>query len=113
MKRYILAMAVILLIVSQGFCQERQKASIYGEIVSVNKTADQMIVEYADYRNNDKKIILIERDNNTEIKWKEGLKGIERGYFADVDYVVESGKNIAKTIIIEKEKSLDSEEREP
>ena len=111
MRRYILAILTILLLVSQGFCQEGQKISICGEIVSVNKTADQMIVKYDDYENNGKKLILIEMDNNTEIQQKEDLKGIERGYFTDVDYVVVSGRNMAKTIIIEKGGTYEKEMR--
>lgn len=113
MKRYILAMLIVLLSVSQGVCQEGQKISIYGEIKSVNSTGNSITVECYNDKNDTQKTVEIEKNDSTRVEWELGLDGIKQGYWADIDYVVMNGKNVAKLIIVEKKESAGTEEREP
>lgn len=111
MKRYILAVLILLLSLSYGVCQEGQKISVYGEIKAVNNAGNSLIVECYNDKNDTKKTVEIERNDGTRVEWELGLDGIKQGYWADIDYVVVNGKNIAKLIIVEKMESAGSEER--
>ena len=113
MKRYILSILTILLLVSQGFCQEGQKISIYGEIKSVSNAGNSITVECYDGEGGTQKTVEIERNDNTRVEWELGLDGIKEGYWADIDYVVVNGKKVAKLIIVENKENAGSEEREP
>lgn len=113
MKRYILAMLIVILLASHGLCQEGKEVSIYGEIKSVNNAGNSMTVGYYDDKDNIQKAITIEKNDNTRVEWEVGLEGIKQGYWADIDYVVVNGKNIAKLIIVEKEDNPDTGQSEP
>ena len=108
MKRYALAVLVGILFVSQGFCQESASSSdkdlsIYGEVKSVNIAENSIVVEYYDYDSNAEKTIDIATDNNTKLDGILSINYIKQGNWADIDYAVVNGKNMAKSISVEKE----------
>ena len=132
MKRYILAILVVGLVVSRGYCQENQvsnnqdisqvasetaapaqtesvkaanpeEVSIYGEIKSANIAANSITVQYYDYESDNEKSVEIIADNNTKIEGVPSINSIKQDNWADINYTVVNGKNIAKSIIVEKE----------
>ena len=121
MKRYILVLVGVILFAAQGFCQENvssenkdasqvsgdiaapQEISIYGEVKSVNIAANSIIMKYYDYDSDNEKSVEIMIDNNTKIEGTSTLNDIKQGNWADVNYKVVDGKNMAKSIAVEKE----------
>lgn len=132
MKRYALAVLVVVLFASQGYCQESQvsnnqdtsqvagetaapaqtesvkaanpeEVSIYGEIKSANIAANSITVQYYDYESDNEKSVEIIADNNTKIEGVPSINSIKQDNWADINYTVVNGKNIAKSIIVEKE----------
>ena len=142
MKRYVLAILVVGLVVSQGYCQENQvsnnqdtsqvagetavpdqtesvkaanpeEISIYGEIKAVNVAANSITVQYYDYDSDEEKSIEITSDSNTKMENATAITDIKQGNWADVIYTVANGKNIAKSIIVEKEEEAPAEMPKP
>ena len=138
MKRYVLAILVVGLVVSQGYCQENQvsnnqdisqvasetaapaqtesvkaanpeEVSIYGEIKSANIAANSITVQYYDYDSDNEKSVEIIADNNTKIEGVTTINDIKQGNWADINYAVVNGKNIAKLISVEKEDDTTTE----
>ena len=132
MKRYVLAILVVGLVVSQGYCQENQvsnnqdtsqvagetaapvqtesvkaanpeEISIYGEIKSVNIATNSITVKYYDYDSDNEKSVEITADNTTKIEGVSTMNDIKQESWSDINYTVVNGKNIAKSIIVEKE----------
>ena len=132
MKRYALAVLVMVLFASQGYCQENQvsnnqdtsqvvgevavpaqtesvkaanpeEISIYGEIKSVNVAANSITVKYYDYDSDNEKSVEITADNNTKMEGVPAISDIKQGNWADINYTVVNGKNIAKSIVVEKD----------
>ena len=132
MKRYILAILILGFFAVQGYCQDNQppanqattqaatesvlpapaasekavqpqEISIYGEIKSVNPAASSMTVQYYDYDSDEEKSIEITTDNGTKMENAATISDIKQDNWADVIYTVIGGKNIAKSIIVEKE----------
>ena len=132
MKRYALAVLIVVLFASQGHCQENQvsnnqdvaqtadkvaapaqtasvestnpqEISIYGEVKSVNTAAISIVVQYYDYDSDNEKSIEIMTDNTTKIEGVTTINDIKQGNWADINYTVVNGKNIAKSISVEKE----------
>jgi len=79
--------------------------SIYGEVQSVTAASNSMTVQYYNYDTDEEKTIAISTDKNTKIENVASLGDIKKGDWADVTYVVEGGKNIAKSVIVEKEEA--------
>ena len=132
MKRYALAVLVVVLFASQGYCQESQvsnnqdtsqvagetaapaqtesvkaanpeEISIYGEIKSVNIATNSITVKYYDYDSDNEKSVEITADNTTKIEGVSTINDIKKESWADINYTVVNGKNIAKSIVVEKE----------
>ena len=132
MKRYILAILVVGLVVSRGYCQENQvsnnqdisqvasetaapaqtesvkaanpeEISIYGEIKSVNIATNSITVKYYDYDSDNEKSVEITADNTTKIEGVSTMNDIKQESWSDINYTVVNGKNIAKSIVVEKE----------
>lgn len=132
MKRYALVVLFIALFASRGYCQERQvsndqdasqiagaaaapaqtagvdaakpeEISIYGEVKSVNAAAGSIVVQYYDYGSDNEKSVEITADNNTKIEGASTVNDIKQESWADIDYTAVNGKNIAKSIAVEKE----------
>ena len=132
MKRYALAVLVVVLFASQGYCQENQTSnnqdtpqvasetaapaqvagveaanpqeiSIYGEVKSVNAAASSIVVQYYDYDSDNEKSVEITADNNTKIEGASSINNIKQENWADINYTVVNGKNVAKSIVVEKD----------
>ena len=138
MRRYVLAILFVGLFVVQGYSQDNQspsgqdtpqvateapalasaasnksaqpeEISIYGEIKAVNQAASSVTVQYYDYDSDQEKSIEITADTNTKIENAATINNIKQGNWADVIYTVANGKNIAKSIIVEKEEDTSAE----
>ncbi len=127
MKRYALAMLVLGLFAVQGYCQEDknpaqpaaeavtaapaaatiqpQEISIYGEVKAVNPATNSMTIQYYDYDSDEEKSIEITAGSNTKMENAAAISDVKQGNWADVIYAVTDGKNIAKSIIVEKEEA--------
>ncbi|MDD5427680.1 MAG: hypothetical protein PHI58_00385 [Candidatus Omnitrophica bacterium] len=119
MKRYLLAIIFLGLFAGIGQCQDNQapavqeqpqeavvqpqEVSIYGEIKAVDAAANSMTIQYYDYDSDEEKSITIMMDNTTKMENAATLADIRQGNWADVIYTAAGGKNIAKSIIVEKE----------
>lgn len=136
MKRYILAILILGICASIGYCQDNQapadqsasqvvteavvaapenaaqpqEISIYGEIKAVNAAANSMSIQYYDYDSDEEKTIEISMDNTTKMENAATIADVKQGNWADVIYSVSGGKNIAKSIIIEKEEEAPAAE---
>jgi hypothetical protein len=139
MKRYALAVLIIVLFTLQGYCQENQASnsqdasraassaiaapaqtasveaanpqeiSIYGEVRSVNAAVSSIVVQYYDYDSDNEKSIEITAANNTKIEGVSTINDIRQGAWADINYTVVNGKNMAKSIAVEKEENAATE----
>jgi hypothetical protein len=132
MKRFVLvAVALLIFIAAQGYAQDNQppadqqnqapvsteaaapapvatpvqpqEVSIYGEVKSVNVVTSSMTIQYYDYDSDEEKSIEITTDGTTKMENAAAISDVKQGNWADVIYSVANGKNIAKSIIVEKE----------
>ncbi len=88
--------------VSQTMATEEM--SIYGEVQSVDAAGTgSLTVQYYDYDADDEKVISVTLDTNTKLENASSIVEIKKGDWADVAYSTVGGKNIAKSIILEKE----------
>lgn len=123
MKRYILAVVIVAFFAVQGYAQENpvpaqmaeedvvqsQDLSIYGEVKGVNPAATSLTVQYYDYDSDEEKTIEVIFDSNTKMENASVISDIKAGNWADVIYVVTDGKNVVKSIIIEREEDAPME----
>ena len=132
MKRYILAILVLGLFAVQGYCQDNQNTapattetatvtapaatampaqeiSIYGEVKAVNPAVSSVTVQYYDYDSDEEKSIEITADSNTKMENAAAITDVKQGNWADVIYTTAGDKNIAKSIIVEKEEEAPAE----
>ena len=138
MTRYVLSVLIVILFALQGYCQENQASdnqgafqvandaaspaqatggetakaqeiSIYGEIKSVDTAAGSIVVQYYDYDSDDEKSVEVTAGNNTKMEGALTINDIKQGNWADIDYTVIGGKNIAKSIAVEKEENTTTE----
>ena len=80
-----------------------QEVSIYGEIKAVNAAAGSLTIQYYDYDSDEEKTIEIAADNSTKMENAATINDVKQGNWADVIYTTAVGKNVAKSIIVEKE----------
>lgn len=91
---------------SQPVREEAQAAkdmSVYGEVQAVNPAANTISVQYYDYDSDQEKTADVVADKDTKIENAASLDKIAKGDWVDVTYAVKDSKNIAKSIIVEKE----------
>ena len=62
-----------------------------------------MSVQYYDYDSDEEKTIEITADKDTKLENAAMLSNINKGDWVDVTYGVKDGKNLAKSIMVEKE----------
>lgn len=122
MKRYLLAIAMIGLAAVSAFAQEQQvpaqaaapeevsagpaqsqEISIYGEVKNANMAANSITIQYYDYDSDEEKSIDVTADAATKMENANEIVDIKPGNWADVVYSVKDGKNLAKSIMVEKE----------
>ena len=86
---------------------EPSELSIYGEVQGVNAGANSVSVQYYDYDSDEEKAIDLSVDKDTKIENAASLNDIKNGDWVDVMYITSDGKNVAKSILVEKEESVD------
>jgi Cu/Ag efflux protein CusF len=135
MKRYnpilvFVMLAIVILITSQALSQvqetaqakapqtpvsEEKKAtepteiSLYGDVQAVNVSTNSLTVQYYDYDSDEEKIIELVFNKDTKIENAPSLNDIKQGDWVDVTYSVVEGKNILKSVVVEKETELPAE----
>ena len=80
-----------------------QEISIYGEVKSVNPAASAITIQYYDYDSDEEKSIEIMTNSGTKMENAATVNDIKQGNWADVIYSIADGKNVAKSVIVEKE----------
>ena len=83
--------------------------SIYGEVQSVNAQANSMTVQYYDYDNDEEKSTEITLDSASKLENAKAIGDVKKGDWVDVAYTAGAGKNIAKTVSVEKEEPVQEE----
>lgn len=126
MKKYVLSVLLLAgLFTIPGYCQDNQppaetvgqppaviqpvqsqEISIYGEVKVVNTAAGSITVQYYDYDSDEEKTIEIAIDGITKMENASAVNDIKQGNWADVIYSVVDGKNVARSVIIEKEEEM-------
>jgi len=84
---------------------EAQDMSLYGEIKSVDTASNSITVQYYDYDTDEEKTTSITVDDATKLENAKTISEMKQGDWADITYVVADGKNVAKSIIVEKEEA--------
>ena len=92
-----------------------QELAIYGEVKAVNQSANSLSIQYYDYDSDEEKTAEIALDKDTKIENATALGDIKEGDWVDVAYAASGGKNIAKSIAVEKEEDIEMlpEEKAP
>jgi hypothetical protein len=80
--------------------------SIYGEVQSVDAASLSFKVQYYDYDTDDEKMADISTNDKTVIENVKGVVDIKQGDWVDVMYTTVDSKNMAKTVIVEKEEEV-------
>ncbi|MBP7055426.1 MAG: hypothetical protein KBB52_01040 [Candidatus Omnitrophica bacterium] len=83
--------------------------NIYGEVQAVNASAGSMTVQYYDYDADEEKAIELSTSGDTKIENAAAIADIKKGDWADITYSTEGSKNIAKSIVVEKEEEVPAE----
>nr|HPM43513.1 hypothetical protein [Candidatus Omnitrophota bacterium] len=83
--------------------------NIYGEVQAVNVSAGSMTVQYYDYDADEEKAIELSTSTDTKIENAAAIADIKKGDWADITYSTEGSKNIAKSIVVEKEEEVPAE----
>jgi len=89
---------------------------LWGEVVSIDTTKNELVVKYLDYETEQEKQITIAADEKTTFENAQSLSGIQAADTVSVDYILSpEGKNIARSISVEKpeETSAPNEEIAP
>ena len=85
-----------------------KELSIYGEVQSVDAASSSMSVQYYDYDSDEEKAADVVFNKDTKIDNAAALADIKKGDWADVTYEIMDGKNIAKSVMVEKEEEPSS-----
>jgi hypothetical protein len=79
---------------------------IYGEVQSVNATANSMTVLYYDEETYEEKSVDLLVDKDTKLENAKALADIKEGDWVDATYTAAEGKNKASSVKVEKEEEL-------
>jgi len=80
-----------------------RELSVYGEVQAVNADTNSMNVQYYDYDSDEEKTVDMLANKDTKIENAASLANIAKGDWVDVTYAAADGKNVARSIIVEKE----------
>lgn len=80
-----------------------EEIAIYGEVKSVNLSLSIIGLQYYNYDTDEEKTIEIISGKDTKIENIASLNDLKQGDWVDVTYSMSDGKNMAKSIKIEKE----------
>jgi hypothetical protein len=82
-----------------------KEIAIYGEVQSVDATANTLSVQYYDYDSDSEKTAAILVNPDTKLENASAVGDVKKGDWVDVTYVVKDGKNVAKLVTVEKEET--------
>ena len=82
-----------------------RELSIYGEVQSVKKDSNSLNVQYYDYDSDEEKALDLIVAKDTKIENVAGINDIKQADWIDATYSVVDGKNVAKTVKVEKEEA--------
>lgn len=82
---------------------QAKETAIYGEVQAVNAQALTLSVRYYDYDSDSEKTAEIAADGQTKMENAKAIGDIRKGDWVDVTYVTSGGKNVAKSVLVEKE----------
>lgn len=85
------------------------EVSIYGEVQSVNQASNSVTVQYYDYDSDEEKAVDVTLDKDTKLDGIVILNDLKQNDWVDVTYSVSGGKNIAKSVKLEKEEEATAE----
>jgi Cu/Ag efflux protein CusF len=88
---------------------QTNELSIYGEVQAVNAASKSMTVQYYDYDSDEEKNIEIAVGEDAKLENAKGINDIKKGDWVDVTYEAAGGKNVAKTVSVEKEEEVPAE----
>jgi len=80
-----------------------EEMSIYGEVKSLDEATSSIKLQYYDYDNDEEKTADVVLEKDTKLENAQGLHDIRVGDWVDAVYVTKDGKNIARSVIVEKE----------
>lgn len=120
--RLILCLSSLTLLAATGLAQEVKIPSaieekteesaagdiqwVWGEVVSLDATNNQLMIKYLDYETDTEKEITLKSDANTAYEGVKSVAEIKLQDTVSVDYVIKDGINLAKQINVEKPESL-------
>ncbi len=83
-----------------------KELSIYGEVQSVKAASNSIAVQYYDYDNDEEKTVEIILNKDTKMENAATLNDVKTNDWVDVTYKIIDGKNVAGSIVVEKEEEL-------
>ncbi len=89
---------------------EASELSIYGEVQAVDATVNSLKAQYYDYDSDEEKTVELLLDKDTKIENAANISEIKKGDWVDVTYTVKDGKNMAKSVMVEKEEAMSPED---
>jgi len=92
---------------------QAEEISIYGEVKSVNPSLSTITLQYYNYDTDEEKTIEIVSGKDTKIENITSLNDLKQGDWVDVAYSMSNGKNMAKSIKVEKKEEENAEETSP
>ena len=81
--------------------------SVYGEVRNINKDANSIAIQYYDYDSDEERSAEIMLNKDTKLDGAASIGDIRQNDWADVVYVISEGKNVAKSVSVEKEETED------
>lgn len=82
---------------------QAKEIAIYGEVQAVNAVANTLSVQYYDYDSDSEKTAEVSVGADVKMENAKAIGDVKKGDWVDVTYVVSGGKNIAKSVAVEKE----------
>ena len=82
---------------------QQQELSVYGEVSAVDAASNSIKVLYYDYDNDEEKTIDLAFDKGTKLENAGSIADIKQLDWVDATYAVKDGKNVAASVIVEKE----------
>jgi hypothetical protein len=80
-----------------------KEIAVYGEVQAVNSALGTFSVQYYDYDSDSEKTSEIVAGAATKMENVKAVGEIKKGDWVDVTFTVSDGKNMAKTVSVEKE----------
>ena len=86
-----------------GAPAQTEALSIYGEVNAVDAASNSIKVLYYDYDSDEEKTIDLVLDKDTKLENAKSVSDIKQLDWVDATYVVKDSKNVATSMIVEKE----------